>query len=149
MLVARMGGRVDVHGGRGQVLQPVGELVLGVGGDLVGGQQAQVRVDHHGGLDVMVANAGIAVMRPVLDMTLAEWRRQTAVNLDGVFLSVKHAIPAMRRGGGRGCSVVLMSSVAGLRGSAGLAGYSATKGALIAYCRTLAIETAKRGVTVE
>ena len=95
-----------------------------------------------GGLHVLVANAGIAVMRPVLDMTLDEWRRQTAVNLDGVFLSVKHTIPAMRRAGGRGCSVVLMSSVAGLRGSAGLAGYSATKGAVRLFAKSVAMECA-------
>jgi NAD(P)-dependent dehydrogenase (short-subunit alcohol dehydrogenase family) len=94
-----------------------------------------------GGLHILVANAGIAVMRPVLDMTLADWRRQTAVNLDGVFLSVKHAIPAMRRSGGGG-SIVLMSSVAGLRGSAGLAGYSATKGAVRLFAKSVALECA-------
>jgi NAD(P)-dependent dehydrogenase (short-subunit alcohol dehydrogenase family) len=94
-----------------------------------------------GGLHVMVANAGIAVMGTVVDMSLADWRRQTAVNLDGVFLSVKHAIPAMRRAGGGG-SVVLMSSVAGLRGSAGLAGYSATKGAVRLFAKSVALECA-------
>jgi NAD(P)-dependent dehydrogenase (short-subunit alcohol dehydrogenase family) len=94
-----------------------------------------------GGLHILVANAGIAIVRPVLDMSLADWRRQTAVNLDGVFLSVKHAIPAMRRTG-RGGSVVLMSSVAGLRGSAGLAGYSATKGAVRLFAKSVALECA-------
>jgi NAD(P)-dependent dehydrogenase (short-subunit alcohol dehydrogenase family) len=94
-----------------------------------------------GGLHILVANAGIAVVRPVLEMTLADWRRQTAVNLDGVFLSVKHAIPAMRRSGGGG-SAVLMSSVAGLRGSAGLAGYSATKGAVRLFAKSVALECA-------
>jgi NAD(P)-dependent dehydrogenase (short-subunit alcohol dehydrogenase family) len=61
-----------------------------------------------------------------VEMSLADWRRQTAVNLDGVFLSVKHAVPAMRRAGGG--SIIITSSTAGLRGSAGLAGYCATKG---------------------
>src|SRR5688572_25969760 len=70
-------------------------------------------------LDVLVANAGIGIMTPILEMSLADWRRQTAINLDSVFLSVKHAIPAMRRAGGG--SIVMMSSIAGLRGSAGLA----------------------------
>ena len=102
-----------------------------------------------GGLHVLVANAGIAVMAAVFDMTLADWRRQTAVNLDGVFLSVKHAVPAMRRAG-RGGSVVLMSSVAGLRGSAGLAGYSATKGAVRLFAKSVAMEcaAARDGVRV-
>ena len=50
----------------------------------------------YGRLDVLVSNAGIAIMKPLVDMTLAEWRRQNAVNIDGVFLSVKYAIPAAR-----------------------------------------------------
>jgi NAD(P)-dependent dehydrogenase (short-subunit alcohol dehydrogenase family) len=54
-----------------------------------------------GRLDVMVANAGIGIMCKAVEMSLADWRRQTAVNLDGVFLSVKYAVPAMRRAGGR------------------------------------------------
>ena len=79
-----------------------------------------------GRIDAMVANAGIGLMVPLEQMSLADWRRQQAINLDGVFLSVKHVIPAMRRAGGG--SIILMSSVAGLRGSAGLAAYCATKG---------------------
>ena len=67
-----------------------------------------------GRLDIMVANAGIGIMSPI-EMTLADWQRQQAINLDGVFLSVKHAIPALRKAGGG--SIVLMSSIAGLRGA--------------------------------
>jgi NAD(P)-dependent dehydrogenase (short-subunit alcohol dehydrogenase family) len=93
-----------------------------------------------GRLDVMVANAGIAISRPLVNMTLAEWRRQTAVNIDGVFLSVKYAIPAMQRAGGG--SIILVSSVAGLRGSPGLAGYSATKGAVRLLAKSMALECA-------
>jgi len=78
-------------------------------------------------LDMMVANAGIGILCKAVEMSLTDWRRQTAVNLDGVFLSVKYAVPAMWRAGGG--SIVITSSVAGLRGSAGLAGYCATKGA--------------------
>ena len=93
-----------------------------------------------GRLDVLVSNAGIAIMKPLLDMTLAEWRRQNAVNIDGVFLSVKYAIPAMRRAGGG--SIIMMSSIAGIRGSAGLAGYSASKGAVRLLSKSVALECA-------
>jgi NAD(P)-dependent dehydrogenase (short-subunit alcohol dehydrogenase family) len=50
-----------------------------------------------GRVDIMVANAGIGIMGPAIDMSLADWRRQMAINVDGVFLSVKYCIPAMRR----------------------------------------------------
>ena len=94
----------------------------------------------YGRLDVLVSNAGIAIMKPLLDMTLVEWRRQNAVNIDGVFLSVKYAIPAMRRAGGG--SIIMMSSIAGIRGSAGLAGYSASKGAVRLFSKSVALECA-------
>ncbi len=99
--------------------------------------------ERFGGLHVMVANAGIGVMATVVEMSLADWRRQMAVNVDGVFLSVKHAIPAMIRAGGG--SIIIMSSVAGLRGSAGLAGYSATKGAVRLFAKSVALECAQAG----
>ena len=96
-----------------------------------------------GRLDVMVANAGIGIMCKAVEMSLADWRRQTAVNLDGVFLSVKYAVPAMRRAGGG--SIIITSSVAGLRGSAGLAGYCATKGGVRLFAKAVAMECAAEG----
>jgi NAD(P)-dependent dehydrogenase (short-subunit alcohol dehydrogenase family) len=95
---------------------------------------------HFGRLDIMVANAGIGIMSPIETMTLADWQRQQAINLDGVFLSVKHAIPAMRKAGGG--SIVLMSSIAGLRGAPGLAAYSATKGGVRLLAKSVALEHA-------
>ena len=65
-----------------------------------------------------------------------------AINVDGVFLSVKFCIPAMRRAGNGG-SIIMLSSVAGLRGSAGLAGYSATKGAVRLFAKSMALECAQ------
>jgi NAD(P)-dependent dehydrogenase (short-subunit alcohol dehydrogenase family) len=87
-----------------------------------------------------VADAGIGILCRAIEMSLADWRRQTAVNLDGVFLSVKYAVPAMRRAGGG--SIIIMSSVAGLRGSAGLAGYCATKGGVRLFAKAVAMECA-------
>jgi NAD(P)-dependent dehydrogenase (short-subunit alcohol dehydrogenase family) len=94
----------------------------------------------------MVANAGIGIMCRAVEMSLADWRRQTAVNLDGVFLSFKYAVPAMRRAGGG--SIIITSSTAGLRGSAGLAGYCATKGGVRLFAKAVAMEHAADNIRV-
>ena len=86
---------------------------------------------------------GAALFIKTIEMSLADWRRQTAVNLDGVFLSVKYTVPAMRRAGGG--SIIVMPSVAGLRGSAGLAGYCATKGGVRLFAKAVAMECAAAG----
>jgi NAD(P)-dependent dehydrogenase (short-subunit alcohol dehydrogenase family) len=109
---------------------------------------AEVRA-REGRLDILVNNAGIAIGGSVVEMTLADWRRQTAVNLDGVFLGVKHAIPLMRTSGDGG-SIINMSSVAGLKGSAILGGYCATKGGVRLFTKSVAMEcaNAKDGIRV-
>ncbi len=99
-----------------------------------------------GRLDVMVANAGIAIFGPALEMSLADFRRQNAVNVEGVFLSIKYAVPAMRRVGGG--SIIVMSSVAGMRGSSMLAAYSASKGAVRFLAKSMALECAEMGIRV-
>jgi NAD(P)-dependent dehydrogenase (short-subunit alcohol dehydrogenase family) len=97
-----------------------------------------------GRLDILVSNAGIGIAVPsIVEMSLADWRRQTAINLDGVFLSVKYGLPLMRKSGGG--SVIMMSSLAGLRGSASLAGYCATKGGVRLFAKAIAMECASFG----
>ncbi len=95
----------------------------------------------HGRLDVLVNNAGIGIGASIVEMSLADWRRQTAINLDGVFLGLKHGIPLMRDSGGG--SIINMSSVAGLRGSPLLAGYNATKGGVRLLTKGVALECAQ------
>jgi NAD(P)-dependent dehydrogenase (short-subunit alcohol dehydrogenase family) len=98
----------------------------------------------YGRLDVLVSNAGIGISVPsITEMSLADWRRQIAINLDGVFLSVKHCLPAMRKTGGG--SVIMMSSLAGLRGGAGHSGYCATKGGVRLFAKAIAMECATFG----
>ena len=98
----------------------------------------------HGRLDILVSNAGIGIGVPsIVDMTLDDWRRQNAINLDGVFLSVKHCLPLMRKTGGG--SIIMMSSLAGLRGAAGLSAYSATKGGVRLFAKSIAMECATVG----
>jgi len=95
----------------------------------------------HGRLDILVNNAGVGISGSVLDMPLADFQRQTAINVDGVFLGVKHSIPVMRLSGDGG-SIINMSSVAGLKGSPTLAGYCATKGAVRLFSKSVAMECA-------
>ena len=103
----------------------------------------------HGRLDILVNNAGIGIGGSIVEMKLEDWRRQTAVNLDGVFLGTKHSIPLMRASGDGG-SIINISSVAGLKGSAMLAGYCATKGGVRLFTKAVAMEcaNAKDGIRV-
>jgi NAD(P)-dependent dehydrogenase (short-subunit alcohol dehydrogenase family) len=101
-------------------------------------------VKGYGRLDILVSNAGIAIgALSITQMSLEDWRRQTAINLDGVFLSVKHCLPEMRKSGGG--SIILMSSLAGLRGAQSLAGYCATKGGVRLFAKAIAMECASSG----
>ena len=92
-------------------------------------------------LDILVNNAGIGVGGSIIDMTLEDWQRQQAINLDGVFLGVKHCIPAMRDTGGG--SIINISSVAGIKGAPNLAAYNATKGGVRLFCKGVALECAQ------
>lgn len=96
--------------------------------------------DKFGGLHILVNNAGVAVPASIFEMELSAWQRQIAINIDGVFLGVKHGVPLMARSGGG--SVINLSSVAGLKASAGLAGYGMTKGAVRLFTKSAAIECA-------
>ena len=98
----------------------------------------------YGRLDILVNNAGIGVGGLVTEMSLETWRRQQAINVEGVFLGVKHCLPLMREGGGKG-SIINMSSVAGLKGAAGMSGYCATKGAVRLFTKSVALECAAAG----
>lgn len=104
-----------------------------------------------GGPHVVVNNAGVFVERPLEEMTLEEWRRQAAVNLDGVFLGVKHAMRTLKETcppGGPSGSIVNMSSVAGIVGSPLSAGYGATKGGVRLLTKSAALECAHLGYNV-
>jgi NAD(P)-dependent dehydrogenase (short-subunit alcohol dehydrogenase family) len=102
----------------------------------------------HGRLDVVINNAGVPFGKPVADMSLAEWRRVLAVNLDGVFLGTKHGILALRAGGGG--SIVNVASVSGIKPFAGASAYGAGKAAVRLFSKIAAIECqdAKNGVRV-
>jgi 3(or 17)beta-hydroxysteroid dehydrogenase len=95
-----------------------------------------------GRLDTLVNNAGVATMASIEKTTLAEWRRIHAVNLDGVFLGCKHALPHLRASGGG--AIINMSSVAGLIGTPTLAAYGSSKAAVRQLTKTVALHAAHR-----
>ena len=99
-----------------------------------------------GSFDIVVANAGIASSAPAHRTTLEDWNRIVNVNLTGAFLTVRPALAGMaERGRGR---IVFIASVAGLRGSAYVAPYVASKHGVVGLTRALAAELLKTGVTV-
>jgi len=100
-------------------------------------------VEAFGGLNVLVANAGVGIGGLCENFTLETWHKQFAVNVDGVFLGTKHAIPAMRATGSG--SVVIMSSGAGLIGTPGMSSYCASKGAVRLFAKAVALELAQLG----
>jgi NAD(P)-dependent dehydrogenase (short-subunit alcohol dehydrogenase family) len=97
-------------------------------------------------IDVLVNNAGISLITPAEETTLADWRRVLEVNLTGPFLMCREfGREMLRRGSG---SIVNISSVAGLLGIADRAAYNASKHGLVGLTRTLAAEWGGRGVRV-
>ena len=101
-------------------------------------------LDAFGRLDVLVNNAGIAVLKPLEQLSLADWNRQLEVNLTSVFLGCKHAAAALRRSGGG--SIVNLSSVAGMIGLRTCVAYGASKGGVRIATKAVALELARDGI---
>ncbi|MFB7234623.1 SDR family NAD(P)-dependent oxidoreductase [Streptomyces sp. NPDC056269] len=100
-----------------------------------------------GGLHLAVNNAGVAGARvPIAETPAEEWRRVVSTNLDGVFHSLRHELPAILASGGG--AVVNMSSILGTNGSAGSAPYVAAKHGVVGLTKTAALEYASQGVRI-
>lgn len=96
--------------------------------------------ERHGRLDGLVNAAGIVALGSVEQLDFATWRKVLAVNLDGVFLGCKYALPLLRKRGG---SIVNLSSVSGLVGGHNLAAYNASKGGLSLLTKSVALYGAR------
>jgi NAD(P)-dependent dehydrogenase (short-subunit alcohol dehydrogenase family) len=98
-----------------------------------------------GGLDVGFFNAGLQRSGAVTDFEVAEWDALFMVNPRHCFLGAKHLTPHLRERGG---SIVLTSSIAGIKGGPGMTAYSASKGAIVGFGKALAAELAPHGIRV-
>jgi NAD(P)-dependent dehydrogenase (short-subunit alcohol dehydrogenase family) len=104
----------------------------------------QAALDRFQSLTVLLNNAGIApTADPIEDLKLSDWRRSLAVNLDGVFLGVKHGIRAMKGNVGRHGSIINVSSIYGLVGTTRAPDYVAAKGAVRLLTKAAALECAQ------
>jgi NAD(P)-dependent dehydrogenase (short-subunit alcohol dehydrogenase family) len=100
-----------------------------------------------GGLDIIVNNAGIAVLGPFAEITDEQWMRQNNTNLHSVFYGTQRAVKLMRKGG-TGGSIINISSIAGLIGVPGCAAYAAAKGGVRLFSKTVALECAMDKIRV-
>jgi NAD(P)-dependent dehydrogenase (short-subunit alcohol dehydrogenase family) len=104
-----------------------------------------------GQLDILVNNAGIFLGKSLEEATLEDWHRLCAVNLTGVFLGTKLALPALRETAQRsphGSAIVNLSSVGGIVGSSNDPLYSMTKGGVALFTKSAALEFARKGYRV-
>ena len=103
-------------------------------------------LEHHGRIDFLVNNAGITADHTIRKMTVEEWNAVLQVNLSGPFFMIKAVIDRMiEQGYGR---IVNISSVVGLSGNVGQSNYAAAKAGLIGLTKTVALEVAQKGITV-
>lgn len=126
-----------------------GDTVDGFKADVADQEQTEAMIDKavslHGRIDVLVNNAGIMdLFEPVGDVSNDIWRRVFSVNLDGPMFAMRKAVPLMLNSGAG--SILNIASVAGLRGGAAGAAYTASKHALIGLTRNTAWMYAKKGV---
>lgn len=103
-------------------------------------------VNDYGQLDVLVNNAGVVHLGDPVNFNLDEWRHMSEVNIEGTMLGCKYAIPAMQASGGG--SIINLSSVAARAGLFFYAGYCASKGAVAAYTKSVAVYCAANKLNI-
>ncbi|GAB4339884.1 MAG: SDR family oxidoreductase [Candidatus Abyssubacteria bacterium] len=101
-------------------------------------------INRFGRLDIMVNNAGVEVFQRLADTDEAVWDRVISINLRGVFLGTKYAIPKMLENGGG--VIINMASVAGIMGAGGLSAYNASKGGVVLLTKNTAMDYGARNI---
>ncbi len=110
------------------------------------GRIVQQAVDRHGGLDILVCNAGITSVMPIEQLGEEEWDRVLATNVKGMFTMVKQAVPQMiKRGGGK---IVTLGSEMGIVAVPESPAYNASKGAVIMFTKSIAVDLIRHNIRV-
>lgn len=109
-------------------------------------KMVRVAIEEYGRLDILFNNAGIVLVRTTIDTTEEEWDRVVDINLKGVFLGSKYAIPEMMKQGGG--VIINTSSIFGLIGAPRYAAYCASKGGVISLTKVMALECAPYKIRV-
>ncbi|MFN8036416.1 MAG: SDR family NAD(P)-dependent oxidoreductase [Acidimicrobiia bacterium] len=132
-----------------EMVDAAGGTALALAGDVTDEHAVQgamaATVEAFGGIQILANVAGIGRFSHTTEMPLSDWNRIVAVNLTGVFLASREALPHLLESGG---VITNVASVAGVKGQAYAAAYCASKGGVVALTRALAIEYAKRKVRV-
>ncbi len=105
----------------------------------------ETTVAQFGGLDILINNAGVEIFGTAPELTAEQWDRQIGVNLKGVFLCSKHAVPRMQAGGG---AIVNIVSIHAIVSYLGTAAYDASKAGLIGLTRAMALDHGPEGIRV-
>ena len=151
MMLAREGARVAVtdineEGGRA-VATAIGDAARFIRHDVTSEADWKAAIaatlDAFGALHVLVNSAGIGISKDVEALTLEEWRRVHAIDLDGVFLGCKHAVPAIARSGGG--SIVNISSISGIIAGHNMAAYNSAKAGVRLLTKSVALHCARKG----
>jgi NAD(P)-dependent dehydrogenase (short-subunit alcohol dehydrogenase family) len=159
LLLAKEGAKIGALGRTQDELKDTVAQIQGAGGEAIPidadisqpkemQQAVQQLVDQWGRLDIVFANAGInGVWAPLEELEPDEWDKTINVNLKGTFLTVKYAVPHLKKQGG---SVIITSSVNGTRifSNTGATAYSCTKAAQVAFTKMVALELAEHRVRV-
>ncbi|MGI9283654.1 MAG: glucose 1-dehydrogenase [Endozoicomonas sp.] len=151
LLLAEQGAKVvltDINEEAGQALaDEIGEQALFIRHDVASEHDWKNVIDTtlstFGRLDVLVNNAGILELASIEDTDLALWQKINRVNGDSIFLGCKFAIEAMKSSGGG--SIINMSSIAAISGQSFTCAYSASKGAVAAMTRSVALHCKEKG----
>ena len=140
---------IDAANATALEFDPSGENAMGVAMDVTQEDQVDAGVKavvaRFGGIDILVSNAGIQIVAPLVDYKFADWKKMLAIHLDGAFLTTKAVVPYMQKSGNGG-SIIYMGSVHSKEASVLKSAYVTAKHGLIGLCKTVAKEGGKHKI---